>query len=376
MSPAAETPFLKVPLEGLKRAAKDRKSIIDEATEAVNGLAANPGSDMDELAALESLVSKLQGLKRKLAEVSRTEKEDAHRCKARLEHLRSVGPFPKSGITAWNKPRLDRILIDHLLRCGHLQVACELAHSSGSTDLVDIHLFLGAQRVVQALRNHDCTEALAWCAENSSRLKKNKSKFEFSLRLQEFVEMAKQGRRVEAIQYAKKHLAPWASLYLPEFQRTVASLVFTDKTTCSVYKPLFDEQQWEVLIDAFYKELYRLSFLPQESLLSIYLQAGLAALKTPQSYQPSCSKEDPLHLSPFQKLAEGLPFAKHVHSKLICSVTKQIMNDANPPMVLPNGYVYSQKATQAIIAQNAGKMVCPRTGQEYQPDELRRAFIA
>ena len=51
------------------------------------------------------------------------------------------------------------------------------------------------------------------------------------------------------------------------------------------------------------------------------------------------------------------------------------MNDANPPLVLPNGYVYSARAVDAIVAQNDGRMVCPKTGAKYTTDELRRAFV-
>ena len=51
-------------------------------------------------------------------------------------------------------------------------------------DLVDLHVFAGAQRVVADLRKHDCTAALAWCEEHRSRLKKGKNKFEFRLRMQ------------------------------------------------------------------------------------------------------------------------------------------------------------------------------------------------
>jgi macrophage erythroblast attacher len=104
------------------------------------------------------------------------------------------------------------------------------------------------------------------------------------------------------------------------------------------------------------------------------VQAGLVALKNPPS-SSSSSREDPLHHPDFQALAAGLPYAKHVHSKLICAVTREIMSDANPPMVLPNGYVYSQKAVEQIAAQNGGKVVCPRTGNTYGLEEARRAFI-
>ena len=54
-------------------------------------------------------------------------------------------------------------------------------------------------------------------------------------------------------------------------------------------------------------------------------------------------REDPLHLPTFQALAEALPYAKHTRSKLLCAVTRETMSDDNPPMALPNGYVYSTK---------------------------------
>ncbi len=52
------------------------------------------------------------------------------------------------------------------------------------------------------------------------------------------------------------------------------------------------------------------------------------------------------------------------------------MDDSNPPMVLPNGYVYSSRAVEQLLAQGGGKlMVCPKTGSVHTADELRRAFI-
>lgn len=104
------------------------------------------------------------------------------------------------------------------------------------------------------------------------------------------------------------------------------------------------------------------------------LQAGLLALKNPP-FNSSSSREDPLHHPDFQALAANLPYAKHVHSKLVCAVTREIMTDANPPMVLPNGYVYSQRAVEELVAKHKGKIVCPRTGSVYTADEARRAYI-
>lgn len=131
--------------------------------------------------------------------------------------------------------------------------------------LVELHIFAGARRVVEALRAHDCGPALAWCEEQRARLRKAKSRLEFKLRVQvgwvagegwgwglgglrgwrgacmrgggcaprptmprphpplprtaqEFVELVRSGQQLEAIAYARRHLAPWAVQYLPELQ--------------------------------------------------------------------------------------------------------------------------------------------------------------
>lgn len=138
--------------------------------------------------------------------------------------------------------------------------------------------------------------------------------------------------------------------------------------------------------------------------------APLTARCVPRCRPQPSSREDPLHLPSFQALAEPLPCAKHVRSKLLCSVTRSIMSDANPPVVLPNGcgthararghelhcstgplcqlpapppcpsappcrYVYSQAAIDMIAQEHGGRVVCPVTGATYSQDELRRAFI-
>jgi macrophage erythroblast attacher len=134
--------------------------------------------------------------------------------------------------------------------------------------------------------------------------------------------------------------------------------------------------QWLELVDLFHQELFRLNFLPPTSLLAIHLQAGLSALKTPLSLGERCCREDPLHLPAFRALAAGLPFAKHVHSKLICAISHTLMDEHNPPAALPNGYVYSQRALQAMAADSGGRITCLRTGFQCDVSELRRVYIS
>lgn len=64
----------------------------------------------------------------------------------------------------------------------------------------------------------------------------------------------------------------------------------------------------------------------------------------------------------FQKLAEELPRAKHVHSKLLCHVTGQMMDEHNLPMVMPNGTVYSEAAVKLLTGPDGRTFRCPKTG--------------
>lgn len=69
--------------------------------------------------------------------------------------------------------------------------AARLAQETDSKSLCDMHIFADVRDVIQSLKQHDCSAALAWCAENRSRLKKIKSSLEFKLRLQEFLELVR-----------------------------------------------------------------------------------------------------------------------------------------------------------------------------------------
>ena len=62
------------------------------------------------------------------------------------------------------------------------------------------------------------------------------SKFEFKLRLQEFIELVRAERMMDAIMYARKHLAAWGSTNMKELQQAMATLAFKSNTDCAGYK--------------------------------------------------------------------------------------------------------------------------------------------
>ncbi|CAA3027080.1 protein MAEA homolog [Olea europaea var. sylvestris] len=372
-----EHQFLRVPFEHYKKTIRANHRIVEKEVSAViSGVSVAADSDLsrdDAVLQLNSLVSRLQGLKRKLEEGSRTEHLQAQKCRARLDHLESADV---ENLPEWNSTRLNRILVDYMLRMSYYETAAKLAESSNIQDLVDIEVFHEAKKVIVALQEKEVAPALAWCADNKSRLKKSKSKFEFQLRLQEFIELVRAENNLRAITYAQKHLSPWGATHMKELQRVMATLAFRSNTECAKYKVLFEEKQWDYLVDQFKQEFCRLYGMTLEPLLNIYLQAGLSALKTPFCYEDDCTKEDPLSQESFRKLAQPLPYSKQHHSKLVCYISKELMDTENPPLVLPNGYVYSTKALEDMARKNNGKITCPRTGLVCNYTDVIKAYIS
>jgi hypothetical protein len=71
-------------------------------------------------------------------------------------------------------PRTLSVSVPTAFFCSH-SYSSESNHPAvGTQDLVDIDVFLDATRVIDSLQNKEIAPALAWCAENKSRLKKSK----------------------------------------------------------------------------------------------------------------------------------------------------------------------------------------------------------
>jgi len=154
-------------------------------------------------------------------------------------------------------------------------------------------------------------------------------------------------------------------------------LAFGSSTQHPVYKKFFEMSRWEELIEQFKKDNYALQSLTPESLLSIAVQSGLSALKTPFCYEEENKNINcPVCSNSLGEIAKKLPFSHRIRSCLVCRITGEIMNEDNPPMVLPNGNVYSQKAMQEMATKNNGFVKDTRDNSIYKYEELRKAFIS
>ena len=385
----------------------------------------------------------MRDLRKRAADISAAEAGFCRQARARLEHLCEAeaalaryGPPGAPGASARgraaeggpegdpggstlveaNERNLELMLADHVLRAGHLDTARLAAAEGGLEDLVDLDIFGQARGVAAALRSGSCREALDWCAEHAARLRRGGSRLEFRVRKQEFLELVRQGQATAALAHARKDLVPLldgSQETRAEFQQAMATLVYARpggerggggadagegqgegggrRSPKHPYTRLFEAEQWGRLADLFWEEMLQLHGLPAQSLLTMHLHAGLAALNSPPAAAPAGRAaaaaapppgptSDPLALPLFQKMAVGLPRAKRERSRLVCGITGFLVDEDNPPMVLSNGQVYSKGGLDAIARhseQEGGLVVtCPRTGDVCLLGTAVRAFLA
>jgi len=64
----------------------------------------------------------------------------------------------------------------------------------------------------------------------------DQNNLEFTLRMQEYIELCRQRKVPEAIVYSRKNLAPWAATHLVELQQAMTLLAFGEKSGVALYR--------------------------------------------------------------------------------------------------------------------------------------------
>ena len=388
---AMEHQTLKVPYEILNKKFRSAQKNIDreishvqtsvnDLEKAVQNRAEAPITIGTINEILNGVVNKLSILKRKSNESISDEMDAANVCKKRLEHLKDYclkGNSNEAAATQWKKKRLDRMLVDHFLRSGYYDSAINLALHSQIENLTNIDLFLVSRQVEDSLKNRETHRCLNWCHDNKSKLRKIKSSLEIKLRQQEFIELVRKDKRLEAVKHARKHFSNMEDGQHIDLQRVMGLLAFPADTQVEPYKSMFDESRWHHLIEQFRNDNFKLYQLSTTSVFSVALQAGLSALKTPHCYKKDGEKNGdcPVCSDLLNKLASNLPCAHCSQSRLVCYISGQPLNEHNQPLVLPNGYVYGEQALKAMANDNNGRITCPRTKEIFDIKEAEKVFV-
>uniref|UniRef100_T1J0Z8 E3 ubiquitin-protein transferase MAEA n=1 Tax=Strigamia maritima TaxID=126957 RepID=T1J0Z8_STRMM len=397
---ALEHPTLKVPYEILNKKFRAAQKNLDREVSHVQAAAADlektlqgPPNSMGDLTHfLGGVVEKLNLLKRKAAQSINEELEAAQVCKRRVDHLKEYDNTNSNAFTLWKKKRLDRMLVEYFLRCGYYNTAIKLAQHSDIEDLTNIDLFLVSKDVEESLANKETAKCLVWCHDNKSKLRKMKtlkfsckyfslkSSLEFNLRQQEFIELIRSDRRMDAVIHARKYFTNLEDGQLKDVQHVMGLLAFPYSTDISPYRELLDESRWQMLVQQFRHENFKLYQLSAQCVFSVALQAGLSALKTPVISHCYKTVQDrntdcPVCSPPLNELAKSLPYAHCSQSRLVCYISGQPLNENNHPLMLPNGYIYGENSLHTMAIENDGRIVCPRTKEVFTIKDAEKVFV-
>ncbi|GME42566.1 hypothetical protein GTA08_BOTSDO08850 [Neofusicoccum parvum] len=388
-----DQPLLRMPYELARKNFKTAQRYVEreqtfltkELKSAANGAAhaSSTGDASATLSQLDTMINRMQGLKRKLETLHNEETVIHKATKTRIQHLDDLYGIPSLAdvkYDEWSKVRLDRLLVDYLLRSGYGESAKELAKEKGIEELVDVDAFVQCERIADSLRNGRCQEALAWCGDNKQGLKKLESNLEFELRLQQYVEMVRTGntqKLTEATQHARKYLAAHSDTKFAI--RAAGLLAFPPDTPAEPYRTLYSPDRWPKLAELFVKTHNTLYSLPPRPLLHIALSAGLSALKTPSCHSKFASSSSnasststsvcPICSTELNELARNVPYAHH---------TKSFVE--NDPVVLPSGRIYGRARLMEMNAKLGTPKGFVKDPMEpnliYEESQLKKVFIS
>ncbi|KAI1769533.1 protein FYV10 [Hypoxylon sp. FL1150] len=395
-----DQPLLRLPTELLRKnfrsahfeiernATYMKDTLKETATSSVNG----SSTHADVLRNLDSMILRMRGVKRKLTAFADEETKLHRHQEARVGHLGdlySMHTVDDVKYEAWSRVRLDRLLVDYLLRRGYNESARALAREKGIEELVDLDTFDQMSRIRKSILNRSVAEALAWCAAGDTKkeLRKMDSNLEFMLRFQQYIELVRDQttKPEDVLAHARKFLFPYRDAYHKEVLQACGMLALPPGLSESVdsYRELYSPARWEMLADLFVSTHNALLSLPPVPLLHVALSSGLSALKTPACHSahaasaagpPShstslslASSVCPICSTELNELARSVPYAFHSKSHVEPDL-----------LMLPNGRAYGRARLEEYARKAGlldGQVKDLRTAEIFSMQRLKKVYI-
>jgi len=432
-----EESYLRVPFEQAKRSFRNQQRIMDREfdpittfiTGTVSSLTTNLSTasassasssnskiakktpvDLTDPDKRERLILRLQDVKAKLLQEETKEREEmiTIRWESTMEMMKDQGDQQDDNKTSeesfsdWKEIKLLRLICEHLLRDGKRNAVNEiLLKNPKLKQHLDLDVYEKTEEIIADLLSMNGTSCLQFCTECRPALMQleneqdgKKSQLEFIVRRQEYIEFIRKGDINGAISYARKTWAPSKKIgenttIIPkEIQQCLALLVIPLDVQTKQYKYLLDSQErWTDCATLFAEKMRQMVGIPNScSQLESLMMCGLSTLKTYNCLRHldvdgKTTSTSPINSCPvcmYPSLSDTLPYAHHETSRLICPHTRKIMDANNPPMVLPNGQVYSEEALSKLIISSKPEIIikCPKTGETYLIGQIRKCFIS
>lgn len=165
---------MRLPLELLKKnfrsahyeVEKDSTYVKNMLKETATSSMGGRMSQDDTLRNLDAMLARMRTLKRKMTTFADDEARLHVAEQSRVRHLADLDKMASVDdvlYEQWSRTRLDRLLVEYMLRRGHIDSAQNFANARGIEDLVDVDVFEQMTRIRNTLLQGSVAEALAWC---------------------------------------------------------------------------------------------------------------------------------------------------------------------------------------------------------------------
>ncbi|GMH37587.1 hypothetical protein BSKO_05460 [Bryopsis sp. KO-2023] len=129
------------------------------------------------------------------------------------------------------KEDMNRLVMNFLVTEGYVKAAQVFDQESGTTPGIDLESITDRMEIRRAVHTGNVEEAIERVNDLNPEILEERSELFFHLQQQRLIELIRQGKTEEALEFAQEYLAPHGEenpLFLKELERTVALLAFED----------------------------------------------------------------------------------------------------------------------------------------------------
>ncbi|KAJ6671055.1 MACROPHAGE ERYTHROBLAST ATTACHER-RELATED [Salix viminalis] len=272
---------------------------------------------------------------------------------------------------------VNQIIASHFYHQGLFDLGDCLINEAGEPEAAAQRShFLELHQILEAMRIKNIEPALKWVSTNREKLVQNGSNLELKLHQLQFVEILKRGNRADALNYAKTHLAFFASSHLKEFQKLIVCIIWIGKLEICPHSDLLTPIHWEKLTEELTRDFCNFICQSLQSPLSVAIVAGIEGLPTllklanvmaakKQEWQALKQLPVPVEL--------GKEF--QFHSIFVCPVSRDQGSEENPPMLLPCLHVLCKQSIMKLSKGSSRAFKCPYCPAEASAVQCRQLYF-
>lgn len=273
---------------------------------------------------------------------------------------------------------VNQIIASHLYREGLFDIGdCFVNESHEEAVFERKTPFLEMYQILESMKSRDLGPALKWATTNHEKLQENGSDIQLKLHRLQFMEILQQGRRDEALKYARTYFSHFADQHLPEIQKLMGCLLWSGRLESSPYPELLSPIHWAKLADELAQQFCNLLGESYQSPLSVTIAAGVQGLPTllklmnvmtgkKQEWQSMKQLPVPVDLDrDFQ-----------FHSIFVCPVSRDQASEDNPPMLMSCGHVLCRQSITKLSKNNVTRpFKCPYCPTEVEVGQCRQLYF-